>query len=299
MHARSLPAALLTVSILACAASASDGGVTRFCGSGAAGARLDATGSTSLDAAGGSGDLVLRASQLPPSSVVVLATSRTAQPPLPLGQGSLCVGGAAHIWRLATGATGGGESAVDFPVDYLAPPAFAATITPGSSWSYQAIFRAAGSQDTTDALAIDFVPPQPVSAPQTVAYWTRSGHPLGQIFEGGVVLINDDATWQSFWDLHAGPWIPQPPRPTVDFGTTTLVAAFAGRRLSSGYSIEVEQVALSVNTLEVSTLERTPGPGCGTLFSETNPMHVVAFRRVPGAQLGTRIAQAQPADPCP
>ena len=64
---------------------------------------------------------------------------------------------------------------------------------------------------------------------------------------------------------------------------TTLIAVFAGRRFALGYDIVVTDVALSVTTLRVSSEESVP---CGgSIFSETNPMQMVAVRKIDGAIL--------------
>ncbi len=259
------------------------GGVTRFCSSGAGGATLFATGSAEFGVNGGSGDLVLTADGLPGGATGIFLQSAQAQPPTPLGAGVLCLGGGAPIWRLGVVPTGGG-SAVQ-ALDYLAPPNPAAQITPGSTWNFQFWFRTASTTDTSDALRIDFLPPNSLAPVVEILHSTHSSHPLGNLdATGGVVVMNTAQELRDFWDLHTAGAQPQPPLPSVDMSRNTLIAVFIGRRLTSGYDVEVTDVSLSVTSLHVSSDETIP---CGgVLFTETNPMVVLAVRKVPGAVLG-------------
>lgn len=263
------------------------GGVTRFCTSGANGATIAATGSADFNANAGAGDLVLHADGLPGGSLGLFFYGASAQAANPLGGGFLCVGGGAPVWRLGVVGTAPGEQTVSWSLDYQAPPAAGAQIAPGSTWNFQFWFRDGASSDLTDALEIQFVPPQPVGAFTTIVDMPRTGHPLGQTFEGGVVVMNTYAELRDFWELHTAPWIPQPPLPSVDMSQETLIAVVNGRRFTSGYDHTIDGLALSVTTLDVSTTEYQPGLGCGTLFSEMNPVHVISIPKIPNVVLGT------------
>jgi len=280
----SLSASLLALATSFASTAQAQGGVTRYCQSGAAGATIAATGSADFAANGGSGDLVLHASGLPAGAVGLFFYGPQAQPATPLGAGSLCVGGGAPVWRL--GVVPSSAGAATQPVDYLAPPDPAARITPGSTWHFQFWFRAQGSSDTTDALRIQFVPPGSIGPVTTVAHWLHSGHPLGQqSFTGGVVVIDSDLELRDFWGLHTAGFQPPPPLPNVDLSLNTVIAVFIGRRLTLGYDVTVTDVSLSVSTLHVSSDESVP---CnGALFAESNPMVLVAVPKVPGATLGS------------
>jgi len=282
LHA--LAASLLVLATSLAQNAHAQGGVTSYCQSGAAGATIWASGSADFSAAGGSGDLVLHATGLPASSLGLFFYGAQSQPATPLGAGFLCVGGGAPVWRLGVVPSSAGNASQ--AVDYLTPPNPAAQITPGSTWHFQFWFRTPGSSNTTDALQIQFVPPSSVTPVVPVAHWFHSGHPLGQqTFTGGVVVINSDLELRDFWQLHSVGFQPPPPLPTVDLSLNTVVAVFIGRRLSLGYDVAMTDVSLSVSTLHISSDETVP---CGgTLFSETNPMVLVAVPKVPGATLGS------------
>ena len=271
----------------------SQGGVTHFCSGGVGSATISASGSTRFDANGGSGELVLHAQGLPSASSGLFFYGDLRQPRVPFGNGSLCVAGTPQLWRTAVVSTPVGGSSVSSALDYLLPPAAAAAITPGSSWNFQYWFRDGAGFDLSDAMRIDFVPAAPVSLVSVLEDRARSGHPLGQLPEGGLVLINTQAELESFWALHTAPFTPGLPLPAVDMTQATLIAVFAGQRFSLGYDIEFTAVELSVTSLRLTSLEQRPGAGCGTIPSETNPMQLVAIRKVDAAQLGEWIAEVE------
>ncbi len=259
----------------------------RFCSSGVGGAELFASGSADFGVNGGSGDLELMATGLPSQALGIFFYGSLAQPASPLGSGFLCVGGGQPNWRLDVVSVGTGESSASTQVDYLTPPSPAAQIVPGSTWNFQFWFRSAGTTDLTDALEIKFVPPIALPTPVTILEFNRSGHPLGQLFEGGIVIANTDTEWSDLWSSHWSPASNAPPLPPLDMNLTTVVGIFAGHRLNQGYSISLADIALSVTTLEITTIENQPGAGCGALFSESNPMMFIALRKIDGAVLGT------------
>ncbi len=279
---------LLVVSMTAplLPAAAPQGGVTRFCVPSPQGATLTATGSADLTVNGGSGDLVLRADGLPQSTVGMFLYGDQMQAASPVGNGFLCVAGSPQIFRLGLLSTGPNDTSVSFALDYQQAPSPAAQILPGSSWNFKFWCRDGMTSDLADALQIEFGRPTPVDHWAIVADYTRSQHPLGQTLDGGVVVVNTDAEWDDLWALHWQGVPSAPPAPNVDMSTTTLIAAFSGRNLTSGYDMEVTAVQLSVSTLHVTTLKTQPGVGCGTFPSESQPLQIIAIRKVDGAILG-------------
>ncbi|MFT4537760.1 MAG: hypothetical protein ACI841_004806 [Planctomycetota bacterium] len=266
------------------------GGVMRFCQSGASGATISASGSTDFDANAGSGELVLHARALPQGTSGMFFYGNRSQAPLPFGGGSLCVGSTSGLGRLGLVSSGPSGHEVSQEVDFMAAPSVATTITPGSSWYFQFVLLGA-APDLTDALRIQFVPPLLVEGVIEFADWPRSTHPLGQTADGGMVVMNTQAELQSFWDQHAAGFTPPPPVPVIDMGQHTVISVHAGRRFTLGYDIAITEVALSVNTLRVTSEELRPTSG--TVPSETNPMHMVALRKVEGARLGEWIAEVR------
>ncbi len=278
---RALPTVCLLLA-LAPGAAIAQGGVTRYCQSGASGAQLFASGSTDFAANGGAGDLVLTAVGLHAQVPGLVFYGDAATAGTPLGNGSLCVAGSAGLFRLPVSASDS-SGVLGQAIDYGAPPVVAAQITPGSTWNFQCWFRDGTSSDLTDALSIDFVPPRPLPFTALLT-GTKSVHPLAWS-QGGALVIRDQAEYDAFWALHDGFTPPQTP-PAVDFTQSAIVAVFAGRRFTSGYAIAVRNVRLSVSTLDVDSLETQPGLGCGVVFTETNPFQLVTVRRVPGLELG-------------
>jgi hypothetical protein len=279
------PLALLAVTFLLTPTSSAQGGVSRFCQSGAAGATLSASGSTSFGAGGGSGDLVLHVSGVTPGAFGVFFYGSQIQAPSPLGNGFLCIGGGSPLWRLGLASPGSGSTEASLAVDYLTPVNPAAQINAGSTWNFQYWFRSAGTSDTTDGIQILFVPPVSLGVGAEVGTYNRSGHPFGQQPNGGVVLMNSTQQLQDLWARHWSLATNPPPLPAIDMAQNTLVAVFLGHRLSLGYAVQVTDISLSVSTLHISSDEYTP---CGgTIFSETNPMQLIAIPRVNGASLGS------------
>ena len=263
----------------ACAPGAfAQGGVTPYCQSGLAGSHISAAGSASFTANGGSGDLVLHANNVGPNAPGLFIMSATAIAPVPFGNGFRCVGGT--VLRLPVIPAGAGSNVRTFGLDYLSSNA-SGMITPGSSWNFQLWFRSGGSFDLSDAVRIDFVPPLPHSF-TTIAQGNHSGHPLGWDINGGALIVDDAAEWNTFWDQHAG-GVP----PTVDFTQDVVLAVFAGYRSTGGFSLAITAVDLSVATLDVSSLEQAPGPGCFVTLALTQPFHFVSVPRVEHMQLGT------------
>lgn len=283
MHRSILSLALLALSA---PAVATQGNVSSFCPPGANGATLSAAGSTDFGVNNGSGDLVLKAQGLPTNTVGVLVQGNLQAPRKPLGGGFLCVGGAPQVWRLAAVSTGPSSTSASYALDYLTPAAPAALITPGSTWNFQLWFRDGASSDLTDALQVRFVPPVSLGSGKMLHSTLSTGHPLGKVFQGGALVIGDDAEYQAFWAAHTSIYTPPPPPPPqVDLTQETLIVVLAGRRLTSGYSIAVRDIALDVTSLHVNSLERQPGAGCGVFFSETSPLQMVTVPKIPSAVL--------------
>lgn len=274
-------ASLLVTSVCALSFAShatAQGGVTRFCTPGASGSVITAAGSGDFTVGGGSGDLVLHASNVPAGSFGLYFYGSAAVAPVSIGNGFRCVGGT--LLRLPVVQSQVGQPTVSFPVDYLAPQSVAGPIAPGSTWSFQFLFRAGATFDLSDAISVHFGAPEPVTSWTTLAQGTRTGHPTGWSFEGGTHTITDLASWTTFWSLHTQGMTPTPPLPAVDFTQDAVVAVFAGRKLSGGHSVAVKRLGLSIATLGVTSVERQPAPGCGTGSGEQQPFHFVLVPQV-------------------
>jgi hypothetical protein len=114
---------------------------------------ITAKGSTSIAA----NDLVLYAQPVPDGmGVFIYGLNRTQ---IPFGNGRLCVGGNTQLLVPPTLGQGG---VLEHALDYTIPPSTSGTITAGSTWSFQAMFRdpAAGGAffNTSDAVELQFLP---------------------------------------------------------------------------------------------------------------------------------------------
>jgi len=84
-------------------------------------------------------------------------------PATPFGQGELCI--TTPIQRLATVVTGTGgppdaPSSASVKIDLRQPPFTNGgnTIDPGDTWAFQFLYREGGVRNTSNALAVTFVP---------------------------------------------------------------------------------------------------------------------------------------------
>jgi hypothetical protein len=252
------------------------GGVNHYCMSGPAGSHISVSGSSSFTVNGGSGDLVLHADNIGANAPGLFFMGTTAIAPMPFGNGFRCAGGT--LVRLAV-VQPDGTSMRSFALDYLSPGPIG-MITPGSTRYFQFWFRSAGSFDLSDAVQIDFIPPSPLTTWSVIAEGSQSQHPIATS-PGAVIPINNAADWATFWSEHAGG-----SPPAVDFTTRSVVAVFAGFRLTGGYSIDVGKLRLSVATLDLDTTESAPGPNCIVTLAATSPFQIISIQRIEHLQVG-------------
>jgi len=282
----------LAIALLASTATSApaQGGVVHYCHPGVSGAHLSLSGSASFAANGGSGDFVLHASNLPAGTTGVFLMGSGITQAIPFGLGFRCISG--PVYRLHAVAAGSGRTSVSHALDYLDANGASNLITPGTAWSFRFWFRAGGSFDLTDAAQVVFGPPELVVGAASVAQGAITSHPLGWTQAGGIELVEDAAQWSALWSQHD----PSSSPPSVDFARDVVVAVFAGMRTTSGHSITVRRVELSVATLDIGTKDIAPGRNCNVLFVVTQPYHFVRVPRVEWLQLGawTRVAYAPP-----
>lgn len=88
-------------------------------------------------------------------------------------------------------------------------------------------------------------------------------------------LIITSSGWEQFWrQVHDGDTsAPEPP--AIDFDQHAVVAAGMGERSSGGYSVAIESVAVSGDTLFAEVRESSPGEGCVVTGALTQPVHAV------------------------
>jgi len=87
-----------------------------------------------------------------------------------------------------------------------------------------------------------------------------------------VELIKNDKDWEDAWLIAKGRINPLPDKPTVDFSRQYVIAAFMGKRPSSGYRIEITDLVKTGRMLKVFvTKYETPG----MLTVITSPFYLI------------------------
>jgi hypothetical protein len=93
--------------------------------------------------------------------------------------------------------------------------------------------------------------------------------------ESGLFVARDADQWVRLWQrMTASQYSPLP---HVDWSTEMVVVVALGMRPSGGYSVEIEKVTASPDTLDVHAREDQPGPYCGVTDALTDPFHAVAM----------------------
>lgn len=123
------------------------------------GARLEQVGPISV----GYAALSLELRSAPPGQPALVFYG-SAQAPLPLANGELCVALGPGPFRLTPANTTGPMGEALFPIDWTAPPATSSpsALAPGSTWTFQAWYRdppaPPAASNLSDALTLTFVP---------------------------------------------------------------------------------------------------------------------------------------------
>ena len=110
------------------------------------------------------------------------------------------------------------------------------------------------------------------------------------------VVVKAPDAWASLWAAHVGPAIAPP---EIDFATTVVAGAFAGKR-PGGYVIEIIGAVAEDGGTRLMVDERAPlsDPAAGS--TPATPFHLVALPRVDGEIRWTDAARKHapaPADP--
>jgi len=82
-----------------------------------------------------------------------------------------------------------------------------------------------------------------------------------------VQLVTSESEWENIWRIAKGREEPLPERPTVNFGSSYVIAAFMGERNSSGYKIEIDKIAKKGRTLQVH-IKKYETPGMLTVMTQ-------------------------------
>ena len=124
---------------------------SRYCFPGISGAVISVQGSSSVSA----NDITLRAQPVPmgENGIFFYGDSQAA---FPVGLGLLCVA-PVNLHRLSI-QNAGPSGVFERTLDLTQPPQPAGLISAGSTWNFQAWFRAGGTTDLSDAVSVTFAP---------------------------------------------------------------------------------------------------------------------------------------------
>lgn len=181
-----------------------------------------------------------------------------------------------------------GAGALEFTV------AVPADLPPGLELQLQA---ALVSPATSELRATNGVSAAAFPLLQTLVKSTKTLHPLGLKTQPSALVVADAAAWASFWDLHDGHSASTTP-PEVDFSQYAVLCTFFGLYPTGGATITVDDLVVFSNGLVVEATLKFPGPGCGSIYVMTSPVHFVL---IPAAAAGPVLALQTQLDspPCP
>ena len=100
-----------------------------------------------------------------------------------------------------------------------------------------------------------------------------------------VELVTSENEWGRVWRTAKGREEPLPERPSVNFGSSYVIAAFMGQRNSSGYKIEIDKIEKKGRTLLVH-VKKYETPGMLTVM--TQPFTLV---RIPKGRYNLEVIE--------
>lgn len=95
-------------------------------------------------------------------------------------------------------------------------------------------------------------------------------------------LINDQAAWEELWSRIYAIMEPQPPIPSVDFSTETIVYVALGRKANSCYGVSISCIMTSASKLQVLCDDIVPGKKCFCNDVVVTPVDVVKIAKYVG-----------------
>lgn len=96
----------------------------------------------------------------------------------------------------------------------------------------------------------------------------------------GRVVFRTEREWKAFWDKETNKYLQIKPRAAkLDFPKYTYIAAFNGRRPSTGYSVRIESVLEYPDRLEVLVNNSESADGCPQGRALTYPADMVFIAR--------------------
>lgn len=118
-----------------------------------------------------------------------------------------------------------------------------------------------------------------------IAEW--KGNHCG-ITEPKRIVVTDAKNWSELWkQLHKSK-IPMPEVPAVDFTKNMVIAVFMGQKPTSGYAVQIVEVAQNDGEIVVKVRKTTPPKGSIVLQVLTQPFHIVV---VPKSKAQVRFVE--------
>lgn len=139
------------------------------------------------------------------------------------------------------------------------------------------------AQAFTVSVNADAQPPQPEFPPGAIQVPpeqvdTLFRSPVSGLMDARREVVRSSEAWADVWAEVTGLIVPTEPIPDVDFSTSQVLVLAMGTRPSGGYAIDVGAIGHADDTLYVVVREVSPGAGCLTTQSLTQP---VLLLRIP------------------
>lgn len=104
---------------------------------------------------------------------------------------------------------------------------------------------------------------------------------LGRIATPGVIVIQDQASWQRYWVRLTGDRQARPP--LINWKTETVLAVHSGSRSTAGYRVAIEGVnRISDKTVRVDAVEFIPPDGAMLPQVITSPYAILRVAKLAG-----------------
>ncbi|MGB0887377.1 MAG: protease complex subunit PrcB family protein [Vicingaceae bacterium] len=89
------------------------------------------------------------------------------------------------------------------------------------------------------------------------------------------IKINTKEEFKPVWEKCYAKYDRKPALPEIDFNTNMLVVIALGERNSGGYSLQVEKVIESKNTITITATETKPGVNCASASVMVYPFQII------------------------
>lgn len=128
-------------------------------------------------------------------------------------------------------------------------------------------------------------PTAPSTGPLTVVR-VAGGSTAASSFGAQLLVIRDQAAWESAWQaLHGKGSDPGPP-PNVNFSSNLIVLVSMGGKPSGGYTVSIPSADEEAGVITVAVTESSPGPTCVVTELITSPYSAVTIPfHVPNEQV--------------